>query len=76
MDEIKDNEKLKPIDETTELLPILSKQKWDFDDKDLAMAGIIILGIVGVFKVADPASVVMTAMAALGALATGRKKIE
>jgi len=48
--------------------------KWNLDDKDLAMAGIVILGISGALITASDATAIITAgIAALGALATGRK---
>ena len=49
-------------------------KKWDADDKDLAMIGITALAIVGAILTADATPVIMGAIAALGALATGRKK--
>ena len=46
----------------------------DFDDKDLAMIGITTLGIIGALLISDPTPVIMGAITAIAALATGRKK--
>lgn len=48
--------------------------KWDPDDKDVAMIGIVILGIVGAVLVLDSTPVITGAITALAALASGRKK--
>ncbi len=51
--------------------------KWDLDDKDVAMIGIVILGITGAIIVATDATAIITAgIASLGALASGRKPKE
>lgn len=45
----------------------------DADDKDLAMVGIVALGIIGSLLISNPTPVIMGAITALSALATGRK---
>mgnify|MGYP006298665111 CR=1 FL=1 len=64
-----------------EELKVSKQPKFDLDDKDLAMAGIVILAICGGIILAwvghDGAaigSVITGAITALGSLATGRKK--
>lgn len=47
--------------------------RWNIDDKDVAMVGIVILGIAGAIIVASDATAIITAgIASLGALASGR----
>ena len=49
-------------------------KKFDLDDKDVAMIGIVILGIAGAIITQSDATAIVTAgIAALGSLATGRK---
>ena len=44
-----------------------------YDDKDVAMVGIVILGIIGALLIDSPTAVITGAITALGALASGRK---
>ena len=48
--------------------------KFEIDDKDIAMIGIVILAGVAIFFIPEPTTVITGAITALGALATGRKK--
>jgi len=58
----------------------MSGKKYDFnlDDKDLALAGMALIGIVytvGAFLInTDPADVLFVIIAAMGSLAVGRRK--
>ena len=44
-----------------------------YDDKDIAMVGIVILGIFGAILINEPTAIITGAITALGALASGRK---
>jgi len=48
--------------------------KFDFDDKDLAIVAILLIAICATFKIDAPGNIVTQALIALGALAVGRKK--
>ncbi len=47
--------------------------KFDIDDKDIAMIGIVILGGLALFVIPEPTAIITGAITALGALASGRK---
>jgi hypothetical protein len=62
------------VPEDQELKEAKGLKGLDFDDKDLAMIGIMTLGIIGALLISEPTPVIMGGIAALGSLATGRKK--
>ena len=48
--------------------------KFDLDDKDLAIVAITLIALCSVFVIETPSDIVTQALIALGALAIGRKK--
>ena len=50
--------------------------KFDIDDKDLAMFCIALLAAMSLFVIEDPTATIGLAIAAIAALATGRNKVD
>ena len=50
--------------------------KFDVDDKDLAMFCIALLAAMALFVVPNPTAVITAAIAAIAAMATGRNKVD
>jgi len=50
--------------------------KFDIDDKDLAMFCIGLLAAMALFVVTNPTAIISAAIAAIAAMATGRNKVD
>ena len=50
--------------------------KFDIDDKDLAMFCIALLAAIALFVIADPTAIITAAIASIAAMATGRDKVD
>jgi len=50
--------------------------KFDIDDKDLAMFCIGLLAAMALFVVADPTAIITAGIASIAAMATGRNKVD